>query len=203
MSIFRIRGTRAHAASMVACIALLSACGGNPEPVETNTAAAADEVLNATANLTEAAENVVVANEVAPAAEAPAEKAPAAEAAPAPAAAAPAPAAAAPAAETASAGNAANGAKLFAQCRICHAVEPGKNGLGPSLHGVVGRTAGTLAGFNFSNAMKGSGVVWTEETLSDYLRAPMKFMPGTKMAYAGMANETQRADMYAYLESLK
>lgn len=198
MSIFRIRGTRAHAASMVACIALLSACGGNPEPVESNTAAA-DEVLNAAANLTEAVENAVVANEVAPAAEAPAEKAPAAEAAPAPAAAAPAPAAA----ETASAGDAANGAKLFAQCRICHAVEPGKNGLGPSLHGVVGRTAGTLAGFNFSNAMKGSGVVWTEESLSEYLRAPMKFMPGTKMAYAGMANESQRADMYAYLESLK
>lgn len=198
MSIFRIRGTRAHAASMVACIALLSACGGNPEPVESNTAAP-DEVLNAAANLTEVAENAVVANEVAPAAEAPAEKAPAAESAPAPAAATPAPAAA----ETASAGDAANGAKLFAQCRICHAVEPGKNGLGPSLHGVVGRTAGTLAGFNFSNAMKGSGVVWTEESLSEYLRAPMKFMPGTKMAYAGMANESQRADMYAYLESLK
>ncbi|MBN8817337.1 MAG: cytochrome c family protein [Sphingomonas sp.] len=111
--------------------------------------------------------------------------------------------AAAKPAETASAGDAANGAKLFAQCKICHSTEENKNGLGPSLHGVVGRKAGTLAGFNYSPAMKGSGLTWTDPTLDDYLKGPMKKVPGTKMAFAGIANDKNRADVIAYLDTLK
>jgi cytochrome c len=191
---FRARGTHFHTASMLVCVALLSACGSNPETTEANTAAV-NEAVEEAVNIAEAVENTAIANEAAkPPVEAAATK-------PAEAAPAAAPSAAAPAATTA--GDAANGAKLFAQCKICHAVEPGKNGLGPTLHGVVGRKAGTLAGFSFSNAMKDSGIVWNNASLSDYLRSPMKSVPGTKMAFAGIANDGNRADVIAYLDTLK
>lgn len=178
----------------IALAALLSACGGQPTPAQ-NAAAVPDEATNAAAPAAEAG------NAAAPAADNTA--APAAEATPAPAE---SPAAAAPAqtaAATGPAGDAANGAKVFIQCKVCHAVEPGKNGLGPTLHGVVGRKAAQLAGFNFSPAMKASNLVWDDATLHDYLRAPMKKVPGTKMAFAGIADEQKRADVVAYLDTLK
>jgi cytochrome c len=140
-------------------------------------------------------------------AEAPAAEAPAAEA-PAPApeapAAAPAAEAAAPAAAVTYAsltGDAAKGEKVFAQCKACHVAEPGVNRVGPSLHGVVGRTAGTVAGFNYSKANKESGVTWNEDVLFTYLEAPQKFMPGTRMAFAGLKTPQDRADVIAYLKT--
>jgi cytochrome c len=101
------------------------------------------------------------------------------------------------------AGNAANGAKVFAQCKACHVTDKGVNRVGPSLHGIVGRKAGTVAGFNYSTANKNSGVTWDEKTLFVYLENPRKFMPGTKMAFAGLKQPQQRADVIAYLKTFK
>jgi cytochrome c len=93
------------------------------------------------------------------------------------------------------------GEKTFAQCKACHQAVAGKNGVGPSLAGIVGRTAGQVAGFNYSAANKNSGVVWKEETMFEYLEAPQKFMPGTKMAFAGLKKPQDRANVIAYLKT--
>ena len=206
MPMLRARISSATSLPLIAVLALgttLSACGSDPKPAQ-NAAAVPD--ANAVENVATVPSNPVVANEVTPG-PAPVENVAAPEAKPvaevAPKTAAPVVAVSAPAPATASAGDAASGAKLFAQCRICHSVEPGKNGLGPSMHGVVGRKAGTLAGFNFSPAMKDSGFVWSDAKLNDYLRAPMKSVPGTKMAFAGIADDKRRADVIAYLDTLK
>jgi cytochrome c len=98
-------------------------------------------------------------------------------------------------------GDATKGEKVFAQCRACHVVEEGKNRVGPSLYGVVGRTAGTVAGFIYSKANKESGVTWTEDVLYTYLEAPQKFMPGTRMAFGGLKVPQDRADVIAYLKT--
>ena len=188
--------------AVIAASATLSACGSDPKPAE-NAAAVPD--MNAAENVANAASNAVVVNEVAPG-PAPVENSAAPEEKPVAQAPEPKPepaAVVAVSAPTASAGDAASGAKLFAQCRVCHSVEPGKNGLGPSMHGVVGRKAGTLAGFNYSPAMKASGFVWSDAKLNDYLRAPMKSVPGTKMAFAGIADDKRRAEVIAYLDTLK
>ncbi len=139
-----------------------------------------------------------------PASDAPVGSAPVAEAEvsePVPAAPAPAVLAAAPVSYASLTGDAVQGDKIFAKCRACHVVEAGKNRVGPSLHAVVGRTAGSVAGFNYSKANKGSGVVWTEEVLFTYLEAPQKFMPGTRMAFAGLKQAQDRADVIAYLKT--
>ncbi len=96
-------------------------------------------------------------------------------------------------------GDAAKGQTLFAQCKVCHSLEAGKNGVGPSLKGIVGTKAADVPGYTFSNAMKKSGITWTPEALSDYLTAPMKKVPGTKMPFAGMPKPQDRADIIAYL----
>ena len=104
---------------------------------------------------------------------------------------------------TAWAGDPAAGKTVFRKCSACHSLEPGKKKVGPSLHGVSGRTAGTLEGFRYSKAMKAygeSGVVWTEATLDTYLAAPRKVVKGTKMAFPGLKTEKQRADVIAYLK---
>jgi cytochrome c len=126
-----------------------------------------------------------------------------ATAAPADTAAAPAeaPAAATPVSYASLTGDAAAGEKTFAQCKACHQAVEGKNGVGPSLAGIVGRTAGQVAGFSYSAANKGSGVTWTEETMFEYLEAPQKFMPGTKMAFAGLKKPQDRANVIAYLKT--
>jgi cytochrome c len=102
--------------------------------------------------------------------------------------------------------DAANGESVFKACRACHQVGEGaKNGVGPVLNGVVGRKAGTVEGFNYSEANKAAGaegLVWTEEKLFAYLEKPMAFMPRTKMAYAGLKEESDRRDIIAYLKSL-
>jgi cytochrome c len=98
-------------------------------------------------------------------------------------------------------GNAANGAKIFVQCKTCHVTTPGVNRIGPTLHAVVGRHSGSVPNYTYSAANKKSGVTWTEANLFTYLEAPRKFIPGTKMTYAGLKDPQQRADVIAYLKT--
>lgn len=98
-------------------------------------------------------------------------------------------------------GDAAHGEKVFVVCKTCHVAEKGINRVGPSLWGVVGRTAGSIDGFKYSPANKNSGIVWTEEELFKYLEAPQKVVPGTYMAYAGLKPPQDRADVIAYLKT--
>lgn len=93
------------------------------------------------------------------------------------------------------------GKKVFNACRACHSVEPGQNKIGPSLAGVVGREAGAVEGFNYSEAMKSSGVVWDEENLAKYLTDPKGFIPGNKMIFVGVKKEDALANLIAYLET--
>ncbi len=100
--------------------------------------------------------------------------------------------------------DAAAGEKVFkTQCMVCHSLLPGKIGIGPSLHDVVDRSAGTLANYQYSAANKSSGLTWDSATLDRYLLNPKQIVPGTKMVYAGLKNDTQRADLIAYLATLK
>ena len=91
----------------------------------------------------------------------------------------------------------------FAPCAACHSVEPGMNGVGPSLAGVVGRKAGTLAGFSYSPAMQAYGKTWDDATLDAYLTSPAKTVPGTRMTYVGQGDPAKRAEVIAYLKTLK
>jgi len=97
-------------------------------------------------------------------------------------------------------GDAKAGKKVFNKCKACHALKAGKNKIGPSLHGIIGRTAASVEGFKYSDAMKSSGVVWTDEKLDAYLTKPKAFMPGNKMVFVGLKKEKQRADVIAYLK---
>ncbi|MEM9750206.1 MAG: cytochrome c family protein [Pseudomonadota bacterium] len=96
-------------------------------------------------------------------------------------------------------GDTAAGAKVFNRCRACHVIEEGENRQGPSLHGVIGRTAGAIEDFRYSDANANSGVTWDEATLFEYLENPRTFMPGTRMAFAGLRNPQDRADVIAYI----
>lgn len=96
---------------------------------------------------------------------------------------------------------AAAGEKVFAQCRACHQVgEKARNGVGPVLNGLFGRTAGSVPGFNYSEANKKSGVVWDEATFAEYIKNPRAMMPGTKMAFAGIKDEQRVKDLIAFLK---
>jgi cytochrome c len=96
-------------------------------------------------------------------------------------------------------GDAEKGEKTFNQCKACHSVKAGENKVGPSLHGVVGRKAGTAPGFNYSDAMKNANLTWTPETLEKYLADPKATVPGNKMAFAGLKNPDDRKNVIAYL----
>lgn len=102
-------------------------------------------------------------------------------------------------AQTPEAGDPAAGEKIFNQCKICHTVEEGKNKIGPSLYGVVGRKAGTEAGYSYSTAMKSADLTWTPENLDKYLTNPKALVPGNKMAFAGLKSEADRRNVIAYL----
>lgn len=94
------------------------------------------------------------------------------------------------------------GQRLFLQCQSCHAVAPGANRLGPTLHNVVGRHSGAVPGFNYSRANRDAGITWTPEKLFQYLENPRRVVPGTTMAFAGIADPQRRADLIAYLTTL-
>ena len=98
-------------------------------------------------------------------------------------------------------GDATKGEKVFGQCKTCHVAEQGVNRVGPSLWGVVGRPAGSITGFKYSPANKNSGLTWTDEQLFTYLEAPQKVIKGTYMAFAGLKNPQDRADVIAYLKT--
>jgi cytochrome c len=98
----------------------------------------------------------------------------------------------------------AAGKKIFARCKACHTLdEGGRDGIGPNLHGVFGRTAGTKEGVRYSKAMtaKGEeGLVWSEETLETYLEKPAAMVPGTSMSFPGLKKPEERANLIAYLK---
>jgi cytochrome c len=98
-------------------------------------------------------------------------------------------------------GNAANGKQVFAQCRTCHVTDAGVNKIGPSLHNIIGRTAGTAPEYTYSAANAGAGFVWTKEKLFQFLEKPQRVIPQTKMIYAGLPDAQKRADLIAYLET--
>jgi cytochrome c len=101
------------------------------------------------------------------------------------------------------AGDPVKGEQVFKQCKICHQVGPtAKNGVGPEQNDVFGQKAGARPGFNYSDAMKNSGLTWDEATLDKYLENPKAVVPGTKMVFVGLKNPQDRADVIAYLKQL-
>lgn len=91
----------------------------------------------------------------------------------------------------------------FKKCALCHTTEAGKNKIGPSLFGIVGRKAGSVENFNYSEAMKNFDHTWDAATLDTYLTDPRATVPGTKMIFPGIKDEKERQDVIAYLETLK
>lgn len=98
-------------------------------------------------------------------------------------------------------GDPASGKMVFAQCRTCHVTDPGVNKIGPSLAGIVGHHSGSVAGYNYSEANKNSGITWTEAKLFQYLENPQRVIPKTKMIFAGLPDAQKRADLIAYLKN--
>jgi cytochrome c len=92
------------------------------------------------------------------------------------------------------------GRRVFAQCRSCHTIEAGApHRVGPNLHGVFGREIGTAEGFNYSAPVQAEDFRWDAERLDHWLANPQTFLPGNRMAFAGVRNELQRRDVIAYL----
>jgi cytochrome c len=101
---------------------------------------------------------------------------------------------------TFAAGDPAKGKQIFVKCQACHSIEKGVNKVGPSLNGIVGTKAGDVPGYNFTDAMKNSGLTWDEATLDKYLTSPRKMVPGTRMVFPGLPKEQDRQDVIAYLK---
>lgn len=95
------------------------------------------------------------------------------------------------------AGDPARGEKVYERCAACHSLAADRTG--PHHCGLIGRRAGTVQGFEYSKAMKRSGIVWNERTLDRFLADPMKAVPGTSMGYAGIPEAGERRDLIAYL----
>jgi cytochrome c len=103
------------------------------------------------------------------------------------------------------AGDAQRGEELFVRCAVCHTVEPGVHRMGPSLAGVVGRSAASADGFSYSPAMQAhgeAGVVWTPDALDAFLADPRGVVPRTRMAFPGLKDDADRADVIEYLKTL-
>ena len=104
-------------------------------------------------------------------------------------------------------GDAAEGEKVFKKCKACHQVGDGaSNKVGPMLNGIVGKAAGAVEGFKYSDAMLakgGEGMVWDEATLDAFLTKPKDVVPGTKMSFAGLKKEDDRENVIAYLATFK
>jgi cytochrome c len=105
------------------------------------------------------------------------------------------------AAGSASAQDLAAGENSFKKCLPCHSVGPdAKNKVGPVLNGLEGRKSGTIEGYNYTDANKNSGITWDEATFKEYITDPRAKIPGTKMVFAGIKNEKERGDLWAYLK---
>jgi cytochrome c len=100
-------------------------------------------------------------------------------------------------------GDAAAGKTVFNKCAICHTVDPAKKGIGPTLFGVLGRKSASVEGFSYSEAMKKADKTWDEATLDTYLTNPKALVPGTKMVFPGLPKPEDRANVIAYLGTLK
>ena len=93
------------------------------------------------------------------------------------------------------------GQRVFLMCRSCHSTEQdGRHKVGPNLHGVFGSKAGTKEGFKYSDAVAKSGITWSEATINEWLVKPKDFLPGNKMAFAGVPKEPDRKALIAYLK---
>jgi cytochrome c len=104
----------------------------------------------------------------------------------------------------ASAQDLAAGEQSFRKCSPCHSVgEDARNKVGPELNGLDGRKSGTAAEYSYSEANKNSGITWGADTFKDYIQNPMAKIPGTKMAFAGIKNETEITNLWAYLAQFK
>ena len=98
-------------------------------------------------------------------------------------------------------GDPEKGRKVFIRCQACHSLKEGQNRVGPSLHGIIGRKAGSLASFTrYSPAMKSADVVWNDETLNEYLKNPRAFLPGNAMPFPGLPKEEDRENLIAFLK---
>jgi len=100
-------------------------------------------------------------------------------------------------------GDTVAGKSVFNKCAICHSPAQGKNSVGPTLFGVVGRQSASVDGFKYSDAMKAANKTWDAATLDTYLTNPKAMVPGTKMVFAGLPNPEDRANVIAYLATLK
>ena len=98
--------------------------------------------------------------------------------------------------------DAEHGKTVFQGCAVCHATDH-TNRVGPGLEGIIGRKAGTVPGFRYSEAMKKSDIVWDAKILDAYLESPQKVVPGNRMPYAGLKSPTDRTDLVAFLAALK
>ena len=96
-------------------------------------------------------------------------------------------------------GDIAHGRQVYRKCQVCHSLEPGKNGLGPSLAGIMGKKAASVPNYNYSEALRASNLTWDAATLDRYLQDPQKLVPGNKMPFPGMRTENERRDVIAYL----
>jgi cytochrome c len=95
----------------------------------------------------------------------------------------------------------AQGAAELQKCKICHSLDNGgPNRVGPNLYGVFGRKAGTVSGFNYSDAMKNSGIVWDDDSLAKFLRGPQEAMPGNHMSFPGVKDEAALTDLLKQLK---
>ena len=101
----------------------------------------------------------------------------------------------------AQAGDATKGKGVFARCALCHDVKPGVKKVGPSLAGVFGRTSGTVSGFAYSPAMQNAKIKWDAKSLNAFLTKPGALVPSNRMAFAGIPNATDRANLIAYLKA--
>ena len=102
------------------------------------------------------------------------------------------------------AGDPKEGEAVFKKyCAVCHTTEEGKNKVGPSLHGVVGRHSASLSNYSYSDAMKKADKTWDEKTLDAYLTNPREMVPGTKMVFVGLKKEQDRQNVISYLETQK
>ena len=101
------------------------------------------------------------------------------------------------------AGDAASGEKVFSKCKACHKVGEGaKNGIAPELNGLDGRKAASVEGYNYSDAMKESGITWNEASFLEFIKNPKAKVPGTKMVFQGLPSDKEAADVWAYLSGL-